>query len=303
MSAALVAAVLIGVVHVHHEPSHDSEAPFEALLAAAHEVELDFVVLTEHAHLPEPAPLPGHERAGVYPGPDGRELLVMVGAEFGSADGHVLGLDIDQTVPDGDSVSGREVIAKIHAQGGFAVIPHPTSYGGWRDWDAPFDALEIQNNASDARRLVGPLLPYWLIRLAVNRRGVMRAIWIRPERELEHWDRLLGEGRSVVGLSGADAHQNTSLLGWQLDPYARIFATVQTHCPDGPLTAEYVWSALRGGRCWIRYALYEDRAAEAREVSFPTGRTELWLDDGKRVLEIRNPAVYSEADAAHRPAQ
>lgn len=303
MAAVLVAAVLVGVVHVHHAPSHDSDAPFAELLAAAHVVGLDFVVLTEHARGSEPGPLRGSEHAGVHPGPDGRPLLVLVGAEFGSADGHVLGLDIAETFPQGDTDTGREVIEKIHAQGGFAVVPHPESYGGWGDWDAPFDGLEVQNNASDARRLVGPMLPFWLIRLALDRRGVMRAIWIRPERELAHWDRLLGEGRSVVGFAGSDAHQNTSLLGWQLDPYARIFATVQMRCPDGPLTAEYVWSALRSGHCWIRYALYDDRAGEAREVSFPTGRVELWLDDGKRVLEIRNPTVYSRTDEAHRPAQ
>ncbi len=297
--AALFAAVLVGILHVHHAPSHDSEARFEEVLEAAHAAELDFVVLTEHAHVTEPGPLPAAARAGVQRDALGHAVLVLVGAEFGSLDGHVVGLDISRTFPD-EGRSGREVIDEIHAQGGFAVIPHPESYGGWQDWDAPFDCLEVQNNASDARRFAGPMLPLWLLRLSVDRKGVWRRVWLRPERELERWESLLVDGRRVVGLSGADAHQNLSLLGWQLDPYAWIFSGVRTVCPDGPLEPAYLWRALREGRCWIRYAIYEDRASEAREVRFPSGRVELWLDDGERVLEIRNPPLYSERDEDDR---
>jgi predicted metal-dependent phosphoesterase TrpH len=46
---ALALAALVGVIHVHHAPSHDSDAPFEAVLSAAGEAGLDFVVLTDHA--------------------------------------------------------------------------------------------------------------------------------------------------------------------------------------------------------------------------------------------------------------
>jgi hypothetical protein len=300
--AALLAAVLVGVVHVHHAPSHDSENPFEQVVAAAREVGLDFVVLTEHTDVVQPGPLLAAERAGLHGGVDGGDLLVLVGAEFGSLDGHVIGLDLQRAFP-AEGRPGREVIAEIHAQGGFAVVPHPFTYGGWQDWDAPFDALEVQNNASDARRFRGPLFPFWLLRLGVDRQGVMRKLWVRPDRELERWEELLMDGRHVVGLAGADAHQNVSLLGWQLDPYVRMFRGVQTLCPEGPLTADFVWSALRAGHCRIRYTVYEERAAEAREVHFPSGRVELQLDDAARVLEIRNPAVYSGADDAHRPAQ
>ena len=92
-----------------------------------------------------------------------------------------------------------------------------------------------------------------------------------------------------MAFSGADAHRNLSLLGWQLDPYEEMFRMVQTVCPDGPLTPEWIWAALREGRCWIRYTLYADRASDAEEVSFPSGRVELQLDGGRKVWEIRNP--------------
>ena len=100
---------------------------------------------------------------------------------------------------------------------------------------------------------------------------------------------MLVNGRRVVAFSGADAHQNVSLLGWQLDPYAQVFRSVQTLCPDGPLEEDDLWRALRSGACWIRYRMHEERADDAREVRFPSGRVELQLDDGRKVLEIRPP--------------
>ena len=285
---ALALAALVGVIHVHHAPSHDSDAPFEAVLAAAGEAGLDFVVLTDHADADLPGPLPGIEHAGLHVAPNGRSVLILVGAEFASRDGHVLGLDIDRSIP-AIGRPGREVIDEIHAQGGFAVVPHPFSHGGWHDWDADFDGMEVQNNASDFTRLYGPLLPYRVLRFAFDRQKQLEDLWVRPTRELAKWDELLAAGRRIPGFAGADAHNNVSLLGWQLDPYVQMFSGVRTVCPDAPLEPSALWALLRSGRCTIRYGVYEPRAAEALEVDFPSGRVELQLDGGARVLELRNP--------------
>jgi hypothetical protein len=215
-------------------------------------------------------------------------VLVLVGAEFASRDGHLLGLEIRESVP-AIGRPGREVIAEIHAQGGFAVVPHPFSHGGWSDWDADFDGLEVQNNASDFTRLYGPLLPWRVLRFGFAPERQLSDLWVRPERELAKWDELLAAGRAVPGFAGADAHNNVSLLGWQLDPYRQMFGGVQMICPDGALAAEFVWAQLRAGACAIRWAVYESRAADAVELRLPSGRVELRLDDGARVLELRNP--------------
>jgi hypothetical protein len=286
---ALLAAALVGVLHVHHAPSHDSEAPFEEVVEAAHDAGLDFVVLAEHAD-PEvdAGPLPAAERAGRYPGPDGRELLVLVGVELGTADGHLLAYDVPELLPATER-PGRDVIADVHRLGGFAVVPHPFAYGGWTDWDAPFDGLEVHNNAAAFRQTIGPFFPFRLFWYGVSPDSVLRGMLERPDRELERWDRLLAEGRPIFAYSGADVHRNTSILGWQLDPYERMFRAVRTHCP-GALEPRALWDALRGGRCTIRYALYEDRAGEAELVRFPSGREELQLSGGA-VLEIRNPII------------
>ncbi|HTO08077.1 MAG TPA: CehA/McbA family metallohydrolase [Myxococcota bacterium] len=285
---SLALAALVGVLHVHHAPSHDSDAPFADVLAAADQDGLDFVVMTDHADVSAPAPLPGVEHAGVRIAPSGRKVLVLVGAELATADGHLLALDVVRAVP-ALGRPGRDVIADVHAQGGFAVVPHPESHGGWHDWDAPFDGLEIQNTASDFRRLYGPLLPVRLVRFAFDREAVLRELWLRPEAELARWDALLAAGRRVPAFAGTDAHQNVSLLGWQLDPYAQQFRGARMVCPDAPLEAHAVWRLLREGACAVRWAFYEPRAAEAREVRFPSGRVELQLDGGARLLEVRNP--------------
>ena len=285
---ALALAALVGVVHVHHAPSHDSNAPFSDVLAAADEAGLDFVVLTDHADVDAPSPLPGGEHAGVQIAPSGRKVLVLVGAEFATADGHLLGLEIDHAVP-ALGRPGRDVIADVHAQGGFAVVPHPFTHGGWRDWDADFDGLEVQNNASDFTRLYGWLLPFRLARFAWNRDAELAELWRRPSQELAKWDELLAAGRRIPAFAGADAHQNVSLLGWQLDPYAQMFRGARMVCPDAPLETAAVWKLLRGGACAIRWEFYAPRAAEAVGVRLPSGRVELDLDGGARVLELRNP--------------
>jgi hypothetical protein len=293
----LVLAALVGVIHVHHAPSHDSDAPFADVLEAADEAGLDFVVLTDHADVEAPAPLPGIEHAGVRVAPSGRRVLVLVGAEFATDDGHLLGLGIDHAVP-AIGRPGRDVIADIHAQGGFAVVPHPFSHGGWRAWDADFDGMEVQNSASDFTRLYGPLLPIRILRFAFDRDAVLRELWVRPGQELAKWDELLLAGRRVVAFAGADAHQNVSLLGWQLDPYAQMFRGPSMVCPDAPLEAAAVWKLLRDGACAIRWRFYDSRAGEAQVAWFESGRRELQLDGGARVFEVDQPLLLQKLYSA-----
>ncbi len=292
----LCAAALAGVVHVHHEPSHDSGASFAEVLAAAREAELDFVVLTEHASASAAGPLPATEHAGLHAEEGRRPVLVLVGVEIGTDDGHLLALDVPE-LPRPADASGRAAIAAIHAQGGFAVVPHPFRSGGWRDWGADFDGLEVHNN-SESFRSLGPRLPFAVLRALADREGALRGMLRRPARALARWEELLG-ARRVIGFSGADAHQNVSLAGIQLDPYAAMFGAVQTVCPDTPLEQRAVWTALREGRCFIRYAIHARSAGRAMPVQFPSGRREVWIDGGRAVLEIHQaPPRPAQAGAA-----
>ena len=291
----LCAAALVGVVHVHHAPSHDSDAPFEDVLAAARAAELDFVVLTEHAARSATGALPAAERAGLHAAEGLRPVLVLVGVELGTDDGHVLALDVRE-LPRPADASGRAAIAAIHAQGGFAVVPHPFSSGGWRDWEAEFDGLEVHNN-SEAFRALGLRLPLTVLRSLADREGALRGMLVRPERALARWEELLA-ARRVIGFSGADAHQNVSLLGLRLDPYAAMFGAVQTVCPDTAREAGALWAALRSGRCFIRYGIHAREDGRRLEVAFPSGRREVWIDSGRAVLEIHQPPERAASAAA-----
>jgi hypothetical protein len=281
----LALAALVGVFHVHHEPSHDSGAPFSEVIAAAHAAGLDFLVLTDHADPEGGDALPGRAHAGLHQDASGGRVLVLVGVELGTADGHLLALDVQRT-PAAEGVPARDAIREIHAQGGFAVVPHPFTHGGWHDWDAPFDGIEVQNGASDFRRLFGPLRPLRLVRHLFSPEATRRAAWVRPSAELARWEELLVAGRRVAPFAGADVHRNLWLPGGQVDPYLEVFRGVQMHCPEAPLEPRAVWDVLRSGRCRIRYRVWEGRASEAVERTFPSGRSELWLDRGRRVLEI-----------------
>ena len=285
---ALLCAALIGVVHVHHAPSHDTEAPFEDVLAGARAAGLDFVVLTEHMDdAAESGPLPASEHAGLHAEGGQRPVLVLVGVEIGTRDGHLLALDVPR-IPVRGGTSGREAIEAIHALRGFAVVPHPFSHGGWHDWDADFDGLEVHNN-SEAFRSLGAKLPFAVLGSLVDREAALRGMLRRPAQALERWEQLLVK-RRVIGFSGADAHQNVSLLGVQLDPYAAMFGAVQTVCPDTPREERALWSALREGRCFIRYGIHSRVSASRLEVSFPSGRREIWIHGGRDVVEIHQPA-------------
>jgi len=291
-------SALVGVVHVHHEPSHDSDAPFESVLAAAFAANLDFLVLTDHAPAESQGTLPAAEHAGIHTAPDGRRLLVLVGVEVGTPAGHLLALDVPE-IPRASEPSARGSIAAIHALGGFAVVPHPFSHGGWSDWDAPFDGIEIHNNASELRRL-GIWTPLVVLLSAWDADRAWRRMLTRPDRALAKWDALL-ETRRVVGFSGADAHQNVSILGWQLDPYERMFSAVQTVCPQTALEERAVWDALRHGRCFIRYSIHAGAADAAQVVELPSGRREHRSPDGRHVLEIHQPPALQDVDARKGP--
>jgi hypothetical protein len=74
-----------------------------------------------------------------------------------------------------------------------------------------------------------------------------------------------------VGLAGNDAHQNLSILGRQIDPYAVIFQCLNTHILvplatkenrflATPSPSEKLVTALRAGRCFASFNLLADAA-------------------------------------------
>ncbi|MFQ5806904.1 MAG: PHP domain-containing protein [Phycisphaerae bacterium] len=99
-------------IHLHTHYSYDSNLPPAALVAAARRAGLDCVAITDHDEID------GALEARAVGG-----LRVIVGEEISTADGHLLGLFLEQRIPPG--LSAEETAAEIRAQGGVVLAPHP----------------------------------------------------------------------------------------------------------------------------------------------------------------------------------
>jgi predicted metal-dependent phosphoesterase TrpH len=76
----------------------------------------------------------------------GRGPEIIVGTEVSSADGHILALFVDHSIPKGRSA--RETVDLIHERGGLAIAAHPyfpIQSLGRLAGSLPFDAVEIAN--------------------------------------------------------------------------------------------------------------------------------------------------------------
>lgn len=74
------------------------------------------------------------------------DFLIIPGIEVNSRDGHVLGLNLAETIPKG--LSAEETVDRIHAAGGLAVACHPyVLFNGslGKHVSANFDAVEVIN--------------------------------------------------------------------------------------------------------------------------------------------------------------
>jgi hypothetical protein len=107
--------VLSVELHAHSALSYDGRDPVELLLEQARAVDLDALAITDHDEID--ASLDAAAMAEEY------GLIGIPGIEVSSADGHVLGLGIEQQVPAGRSFG--ETVERIRDLGGIAIVPHP----------------------------------------------------------------------------------------------------------------------------------------------------------------------------------
>jgi predicted metal-dependent phosphoesterase TrpH len=128
-------------MHTHSEASPDSRTPIAEQARAVRAARLDVVCATDHNTIEGALRL--REMA------DG--FRVIIGEEISSRDGEIIGLFLDRAIA--RDQSGEETIARIHEQGGLAVIPHPFSINRRYHMRRPaldrlrsqIDAIEIFN--------------------------------------------------------------------------------------------------------------------------------------------------------------
>ena len=102
-------------LHVHPVGNGSSVRNPTALLSALQAAGLDLVALTDHDRIDAAAELAAR---GADAG-----LVMLVGEEIASREGHVLGLGLGALVAPGRSLG--DTVAAIHAQGGLAIVAHP----------------------------------------------------------------------------------------------------------------------------------------------------------------------------------
>jgi hypothetical protein len=251
-----------GVIHVHSVRSDGRGTPDEIADAAA-QAGLKFVVITDHGdgtRIPEP---PAY-RHGV---------LCFDAAEISTSGGHYIALDMPAS-PYPLGGEARDVVEDVKRLGGFGIVAHPDSPKDelrWREWAAPFDALEIVNldtawrqHAAGAswrqkRDLAAGLFSYPI------RPAESIASLVQPSTIWEQWA-ALARRRHVVTLSGADAHARvawrtgdpaTGRVSAPLPSYIASFRTLSVHVRaeraltgDAGLDSRMIIRAIRAGHAY-----------------------------------------------------
>ncbi len=119
--------------HVHSHHSKDCVSPVAGILERARDVGLDVVAITDHDSVA--GGLEARELADRY------GVRVIVGEEVKTAEGEVVGLFLERTIPPGMTFAAT--IAAIKEQGGIVYVPHP------------FDRLHTVPSAALLRANVG----------------------------------------------------------------------------------------------------------------------------------------------------
>jgi predicted metal-dependent phosphoesterase TrpH len=102
------------VIHAHTNYSTDSNRSPLELVETARRQGVDCVAITDHDEI----------EGALLARTDGR-VRVIVGQEVSTADGHLIGLFLEELVPPGRPAG--ETARRIHAQGGLVLAPHPFS--------------------------------------------------------------------------------------------------------------------------------------------------------------------------------
>lgn len=291
---------VVGVLHVHTDRS-DGTGSVDEVAAAAARAGLQFVIVTDHGDGTRPPDPPAY-RAGV---------LCLDGVEISTDGGHYLALDMPAS-PYPLGGEPRDVVEDVARLGGFGVVAHPVSGKGelgWRDWTAPFGALEWLNADSEwrdepTRRLVQAFLAY-----AFRPAEAVASLLDRPALAFARWDALTAR-RRIVALAGSDAHARIGFGGGadaaddpalvEIPSYEQAFRTFAMRVePDEPFSGDAgrdtagLVRALRAGRVYTVIDAVATPAALVFRAS-SGGRTARMGDE----LPIAGPVEITAAATA-----
>lgn len=310
-----------GNCHSHSHVSHDSDVPFEEILAALKSADNDFIFMTDH--VVDNIADYSIQWKGLYDG-----VLFVRGYEMGYG-------FLPWGLPD-DTILKRdeeiEVLARqIRERGGILFFGHTEEE---RQWDLPeLNGMEIYNLHTDTKDEDLWFLPDLLANILINNGKypdqVIR-LFFDPQTEiLARWDEL-NKTRRITGIQGTDAHQNQGFRGvytaentfqiwdtspemltefnlnfltrtllriffgafapgdelfhFQLDPYERVVRYSSTHILANELTEAALCESLEKGRAYVAF----DMIADARGFVY-------LAEDGGRQAVMGEYLPFSES--------
>ena len=130
-----MAGIVKADLHVHSKYSHDSLISPQDIVIYSKKAGLAAVAITDHNKI-EGAKRIAREI----------EFLIIPGIEISSQHGHIIGLNLQESIPRGLSVN--ETVDRIHDSGGIAIACHPfVPFKGslGKHTCAKFDAVETIN--------------------------------------------------------------------------------------------------------------------------------------------------------------
>ena len=226
-------SVYRGVSHVHSQFSHDSSASLSDILEEARKNEFDFVVITDHNSMKGKEAYAKMRKA---PKP-----LLIFGEEISTPDGHLIALGIP-AAPNHEGKSSQEMIDWIHAQGGYAILPHPFSEKNpWENWKAKgWDGLEMFNFGHGL--FEGDVVDLYFQSLSEDSDTLLKSVQQIPKEHTAFWDESLAE-RPIAGLAGTDAH-----LKKRAKSFATAFKSAMVYVLIHEFNEQEIVNALGTGR-------------------------------------------------------
>jgi hypothetical protein len=254
-----------GVVHVHSFLGGHSNGNFEDIIAAAKSNQLDFVVMTEHTS--NDFNTATMTLKGLHAG-----ILFLNGNEVSAANSdRLLIVPGDESADTRTNLTSPDIHFAARSRGALAWVAYPQEFKSWEA--GAYDGVEVYNVYTNARE-IRPLLMFFdgLWSLHSFPDLLFANFYRRPAENLQKWDEAIATtGRRLVAVAGNDAHANVgvslidssgkTLLGLQLDPYARSFHLVRVHVlipKDKPRSSETLREALGGGHCFIGFDIFGD---------------------------------------------
>ena len=287
-----------GVCHSHSHFSHDSNVPFEDILATLKQTGRQFICMSDHC-VDGDADF-GLQWRGLHEG-----VLFVPGFEM--SEGLMpFGVKPDVVLPCDEPVRTLAKIAKDN--GGLVFYAHCEEE---RDWELPeLDGMEIYNLHTDFKDETQKgengylkLAPDILFSIRAYPDQTLRLVFDEQTAILDNWDEL-NKTRDITGIAGNDCHQNngvtitytdkgtllvadtspsevgeyelnffTRLLAriafgplepgreifkFQLDPYERMVRFASTHVLMNELTEESLLAALDEGRAYVGFDMIAD---------------------------------------------